>query len=391
MENKPSVILKKEKERSLQRFHPWIFSGAIQSLPEKLEPGQLVDVYSSQKKWIASGFYEGGSIAIKIISFQETDIDQEFWTNKIQCAFDLREKLNLVDNPHTNTYRLIHGEGDFLPGLIIDIYNNTAVIQSHSAGINVSISFIVEALKKVYGARLEVICEKQTSSKKEGKQTQFLFGKAPELVWVKENEVNFAIDVIDGQKTGFFIDQRENRALLSHYIKDKKVLNTFCYTGGFSCYALQNGAKQVISIDSSESALLFLEKNVQKTGKSEIHTTIKADVFDYLKTSEEKMDVIILDPPAFAKHLSARHQAIQAYKRLNLAGIKKVNPGGIIFTFSCSQVVTPDLFEGAVSAAAIESGRNIRILHRLYQSSDHPWNIYHPEGLYLKGFVLYVE
>ncbi len=388
----PIIILLKDKERSLQRFHPWIFSGAIQKLPPNIQPGDIVDVYSSKNTWLATGFYEGGSIAIKVLSFENTPIDHHFWKSKLLKAFELRQKLGLIDDSKTNTYRLVHGEGDFLPGLIIDIYGHAAVIQSHSNGVSKSMPEIVSALKDLYQSALTVICEKQTSHKQEGRAGyHFHLGDATEPVWVRENDVEFAVDLKDGQKTGFFIDQRENRLLLNDFVKNKSVLNTFCYTGGFSCYALNAGAKKVTSIDSSEPALKILEMNVSKTHKEKDHSTLKLDVFDYFKTSEEKWDVVILDPPAFAKHLSARHQAIQAYKRLNLAGIKNLNPGGILFTFSCSQVVTPDLFEGAISAAAIESGKRIRILHRLFQSSDHPWNIYHPEGLYLKGLVLHVE
>lgn len=391
----PKIILKPGKEQSLKRYHPWIFSGAIQTNTQQLSEGELVEVYSSNNEFLAIGHYQIGSIAVRIISFKKETIDQDFWNKKIQSAFTLRKMLGLADNPKNNVYRLLHGEGDGLPGLIIDYYNGTAVTQMHSIGMYLSRENVLEALKMVYGKNLSAVYDKSESTipfksdihPKNG----YLYGSLSEDI-VLEYDNKFRISWEAGQKTGFFIDQRENRKLLSEYAHGRSVLNVFGYTGGFSVYALRGGANLVHSVDSSQIAIDLTNENIELNfGKTDKHESFAVDAFDYLNSIDQKYDLIVLDPPAFAKHTNALKNALQGYKRINAKAIEKIKPGGIIFTFSCSQVVSKEEFRKSVFAAAANTGRNVRILHQLTQPGDHPVSIYHPEGEYLKGLVIYVE
>ncbi|UCS92599.1 class I SAM-dependent rRNA methyltransferase [Echinicola marina] len=394
MNNYPSIILKKGKEISLKRKHHWVFSGAIAKTADNLENGQLVSVYSNKQEFLGIGHYQIGSITVRIISFEDRIIDAAFWVEKIKSAYEMRAKIGLTKSQHTNVYRLVHGEGDLLPGLIIDFYNGTAVIQAHSVGMYQHRMDIAEALKLVYGEGLDAVYDKsaETLAKNQVKaENQFLFG-SPKTNLVKEYNSNYEIDWEKGQKTGFFIDQRENRNLLGSYSKGKKVLNTFCYSGGFSIAALQAGAKEVHSVDISAKAIELTEKNLKlNPDLSGKHESKVADVVKYIREIQQDYDVIVLDPPAFAKNMKARHNAVQAYKRLNAEALKHIKPGGILFTFSCSQVVDKALFAHTLTAAAIEVGRNVKILQYLSQPADHPINIFHTETEYLKGLVLYVE
>ncbi|MBS9525760.1 class I SAM-dependent rRNA methyltransferase [Litoribacter alkaliphilus] len=390
----PKVYLKKGKEISLKRRHHWVFSGAIAKRDEDLQNGQLVKVYSSKDEFLGTGHFQNGSIMIRVISFEDKDINIDFWVEKLGKAFQMRQNIGLADNSQTNVFRLVHGEGDMLPGLIIDFYNGTAVIQAHSIGMYHHIEDISSALQQVMREKLKAVYDKSAETlSKNVVQTEnrFLFG-TPETNLVLEHGDKYEIDWEKGQKTGFFIDQRENRKLFGQYSKDKKVLNTFCYSGGFSIAALNEGAKEVHSVDISEKAIELTDKNValnpNHKGK---HESIVADVVKYIRDIDADYDVIVLDPPAFAKNIKSRHNAVQGYKRLNAEAFKHIKPGGILFTFSCSQVVDKQLFANTVTAAAIEVGRNVKILHYLSQPADHPINIYHTETEYLKGLVLYVE
>lgn len=392
--NYPKIILQKGKEISLYRRHHWVFSGAIAKADPNLETGDLVAVFSSKNEFLGIGYFAQGSIMVRIISFTEQEINQEFWTSRIQSAYDLRKNLGLTDQEETNVYRLVHGEGDLVPGLVIDFYNGTAVIQAHQIGIHRHIEQIAEALRQVYGKGLKGIYDKSAETlpkNYEGSTNDWIWGKA-DTDLVKEYGASYRIDWEKGQKTGFFIDQRENRKLVSQYSKGKKVLNTFCYSGGFSVLALQEGAKEVHSVDISAKAIELTEENVAlNSGFEGKHESIVADVVKYIREIGEDFDLIVLDPPAFAKNLKARHNAVQAYKRLNAEALKKIKSGGILFTFSCSQVVDKQLFAHTIASAAMETKRTIKILHQLSQPADHPVNIYHPETEYLKGLVLYVE
>ena len=378
------AILKKGKEIAISRRHPWIFSGAI----ERMDPcssGDLVQVYDSNKNWLACGHVGDGSITIRVLSFVETEIDDAFWQNRIQNCKNLREKLNLGINFPTNAYRLIHGEGDLLPGLIVDIYANTAVIQAHTDGMYLCLNEISNAIQTVFGSDIQHIYSKSSSAlHDESVEDEFLMGDLNESI-ATENHMKFKVNWVTGQKTGFFLDQRENRALLKHYAQDKTVLNTFSYSGGFSVAALMGGASMVKSVDISQIAVDLSTENVAINGFSDHHEAIQADVMKYLRDIEEHYDIVVLDPPAFAKSLTKKHAATMGYKRLNMLGLERVKPGGLLFTFSCSQVIDEKLFANTVTAAAIEVGRNCRILHRLGQGPDHPVNIFHPEGHYLKG------
>jgi 23S rRNA (cytosine1962-C5)-methyltransferase len=389
------IILKSGKDDAVRRFHPWVFSGAIKKIEGNVEDGDIVEVYSNHDEYLATGHYQNGTIMVRLFSFSQMIPDDNFWKSKIQKAYELRTILGLTDNKVTNVYRLVHAEGDGLPGLIIDFYNGTAVIQTHSIGMHMIKDQLVKALKEVYGDKLKAVFDKssETMPKQSPIKTvdSYLFGSANETV-VLENDSKFYVEWEGGQKTGFFIDQRENRDLLKKYSKGKTVLNTFCYTGGFSVTALKAGAKLVHSVDSSKKAIDLTEKNIQLNEFTEKqHQSIAADVIDYMKDVDNKYDVIILDPPAFAKHQDAKHHAIQGYKRLNAQAIKQIKPGGILFTFSCSQVVDKNLFSSTIVSAAIQVGRNVKILHRLSQPPDHPISAFHPEGEYLKGLVLFVE
>lgn len=390
------VYLKPGKEESLKRFHPWVFSGAIARVEGEPEEGEIVDVYTSKKEFIACGHFQIGSIAVRVLSFVQETIDHEFWVRKLAVAKDLRVALGLIGNPQNNTYRLVHGEGDNLPGLIIDVYDHTAVMQAHSAGMHVYRMEIADALSEVMGDVIENIYYKSETTlpfKADLLSTEngFIKGGSPENV-AMENGLKFHVDWLKGQKTGFFVDQRENRHLLERYAKGRNVLNMFCYTGGFSFYAMRGGANLVHSVDSSAKAIDLTNENVELNFPGDArHKAYAEDVFKYLDRMGDQYDLIILDPPAFAKHRDALRNALRGYTKLNAKAFEKIRPGGILFTFSCSQVVNKENFRNAVFTAAAQSGRSVRILHQLTQPGDHPVNIYHPEGEYLKGLVLYVE
>ena len=389
------VYLKPGKEESLKRFHPWVFSGAIAKIEGEPEEGEVVDVYTSNKEFIACGHYQIGSIAVRVLSFVQETIDRAFWKRRLSVALDLRRSLDLVDNPQNNTCRLVHGEGDNLPGLIVDVYGKTAVMQAHSAGMHVDRLEIAEALSEVMEGIVENIYYKSETTlpfKADlGPENGFIKGGSPENIAL-ENGLKFHVDWLKGQKTGFFVDQRENRHLLERYSKGRNVLNMFCYTGGFSFYAMRGGANLVHSVDSSAKAIDLTNKNVELNFPGDPrHEAFAEDAFKYLDRMGDQYDLIILDPPAFAKHRDALRNALRGYSKLNAKAFEKIKPGGILFTFSCSQVVDKKDFRNAVFTAAAQSGRSVRILHQLTQPGDHPVNIYHPEGEYLKGLVLYVE
>ena len=389
------VYLKAGKEESLKRFHPWVFSGAIAKVEGEPEEGEVVDVYTSKKEFIACGHFQIGSIAVRVLTFRQEEINRDFWKRRLAVALDLRRSLNLVNNPENNTCRLVHGEGDNLPGLIIDVYGQTAVMQAHSAGMHVDRMEIAEALSEVMGDIVKHIYYKSETTlpfKADlGPENGFIKGGSPENVAL-ENGLKFHVDWLKGQKTGFFVDQRENRHLLERYSKGRNVLNMFCYTGGFSFYAMRGGANLVHSVDSSAKAIDLTNQNVELNFPGdERHQAFAEDAFKYLDRMGDQYDLIILDPPAFAKHRDALRNALRGYSKLNAKAFEKIKPGGILFTFSCSQVVDKKDFRNAVFTAAAQSGRSVRILHQLTQPGDHPVNIYHPEGEYLKGLVLYVE
>lgn len=390
------VYLKSGKEESLKRFHPWIFSGAIARVENEPEEGEVVDVYTSEKEFIACGHFQIGSIAVRVLSFVQEPVDRAFWVRKLSCARKVREALGLIDNPQTNTYRLVHGEGDNLPGLIVDIYGKTAVMQAHSAGMHLDRMEIAAALSEVMDDTVQNIYYKSETTlpfKADLLATEngFIRGGSVDNV-AMENGLKFHVDWLKGQKTGFFVDQRENRRLLERYAAGRNVLNMFCYTGGFSFYAMRGGARLVHSVDSSSKAIDLTNENVQLNFPGDVrHQAFAEDAFKYLDRMGEQYDLIILDPPAFAKHRDALRNALRGYTKLNAKAFEKIRPGGILFTFSCSQVVTKDNFRNAVFTAAAQAGRSVRILHQLTQPGDHPVNIYHPEGEYLKGLVLYVE
>lgn len=390
------VFLKPGKEESLKRFHPWVFSGAIARVEGEPEEGEVVDVYTSKKEFIACGHSQIGSIAVRVLSFRQEPIDHDYWVRRLQVAKDLRCALGLIGNPRNNTYRLVHGEGDNLPGLIIDVYDHTAVMQAHSAGMHLDRMAVADALEEVMGDVIQHIYYKSETTlpfKADLLATEngFLKGGSPENV-AMENGLKFHVDWLKGQKTGFFVDQRENRALLERYAKGRNVLNMFCYTGGFSFYAMRGGANLVHSVDSSAKAIDLTNENVALNFPGDTrHQAFAEDAFKFLDRMGDQYDLIILDPPAFAKHRDALRNALRGYTKLNAKAFEKIRPGGILFTFSCSQVVSKQDFRNAVFTAAAQSGRSVRILHQLTQPGDHPVNIYHPEGEYLKGLVLYVE
>ena len=389
------VFLKKGKEESLRRFHPWIFSGAVQSTEGELEEGEVVRVITAGGEFIAVGHYQIGSIAVRVLSFSDVAIDREFWSSRLRSAFAMRRAIGIADNPRNNTYRLVHGEGDNLPGLVIDVYGDTAVMQAHSVGVHKERTDIARCLVDVAGDRIKNVYYKSETTlpyKAElGQEDGFIVGGSDDNV-AMENGLKFHVDWLKGQKTGFFVDQRENRSLLESFAKGKKVLNMFCYTGGFSFYAMRGGAELVHSVDSSAKAIELTTRNVGMNFPGDTrHEAFCEDAFKYLDRMGDRYDLVILDPPAFAKHRGALHNALKGYTRLNQKAFEKIQPGGILFTFSCSQVVTKDNFRNAVFTAAALAGRKVRILHQLHQPADHPINIYHPEGEYLKGLVLYVE
>ena len=400
MTTHPRIFLRRGKEESLLRRHPWIFSGAIGRVEcpsDTIAEGEIVDVHTAAGDFIARGHYQIGSIAVRVLTFSQEPIDAAWWRARIRSACEVRRTLGLIGNAATTCYRLVHGEGDSLPGLVIDIYGTTAVVQCHSVGMYRSRMQIAEALREVYGERLAAVYDKssQTVPYKAGLNAVdgYLMGKvATPTQEVSENGHRFLVNWEEGQKTGFFLDQRCNRELVERYAAGRTVLNTFCYTGGFSVYAAAGGAKEVCSVDASERAVQLADENMRLNfGDSFPHTTLACDAVEYLKQIGDRYDLIILDPPAFAKHHKVLGNAMQGYKRLNARALSQIRPGGILFTFSCSQAVTKELFRTTVFSAAAIAGRNVRILHQLAQPADHPINIYHPEGEYLKGLVLYVE
>ncbi len=391
----PIVTLKPGKEQSLNRFHPWVFSGAIKHISQELEEGELVTVVSNKDEFLAIGHFQIGSIAVRILSFEELPVDSTFWENKLASAIQLRRDLGLLESEQTNVFRLVHGEGDGLPGLIIDFYNGTAVYQAHSVGMYHVRHQLAKLLKKILGDQLLAVYDKSDKTlpyKADiSPENGYLLGESAPCI-VKEYGLSFQVDWIQGQKTGFFIDQRENRKLVEQFSAERDVLNMFCYSGGFSFFAMQGGAKMVHSVDASAKAIELTRQNVALNfADDKRHEAFVADAFDFMRDIKDRYNLIILDPPAFAKHRGALRQALQAYKRLNAKAFEQVRPGGIIFTFSCSQVVTKDQFREAVFSGATISKRKVRILHQLHQPADHPINIYHPEGEYLKGLVLQVD
>ena len=390
------IYLKPGKEESLKRFHPWVFSGAVARMEGEPEEGEIVDVYTSKKEFVACGHFQIGSIMVRVLSFRQEEIGHSFWIDRLAVAKDLRQAIGLIGNPSTDIFRLVHGEGDNLPGLIIDIYGHTAVMQAHSAGMHVSRLEIADALTEVMGDTVQNIYYKSETTlpfKADLLATEngFIKGGSPDNI-AMENGLRFHVDWLKGQKTGFFVDQRENRALLERYARGRNVLNMFCYTGGFSFYAMRGKASLVHSVDSSAKAIDLTEENVNLNFPGDKrHQAYAEDAFKFLDNMGDYYDLIILDPPAFAKHRDALRNALRGYTKLNAKAFDKIRPGGILFTFSCSQVVSKQDFRNAVFTAAAQSGRNVRILHQLTQPADHPVNIYHPEGEYLKGLVLYVE
>ena len=397
------VYLKRGKEESLLRFHPWVFSGAIHRIDEGVEEGEVVRVVNEHGDFIAVGHFQLGSIAVRVLSFSDETIDDDFWARRLLSSLRVRQVLGLADRQDNNTYRLVHGEGDLLPGLVIDVYGQTAVMQAHSVGMHLCREAIAKQLVKVMEGRIAHVYYKSETTLpgklRDGDTTMesatplsyFIYGGSDENT-AMENGLLFYVDWLRGQKTGFFVDQRENRSLLEQFAKGKRVLNMFCYTGGFSFYAMRGGAELVHSVDSSAKAIELTNRNVELNFPGDTrHQAFCEDAFRYLEQAGDQYDLIILDPPAFAKHRGALLHALKGYTRLNMKALQKIQPGGILFTFSCSQVVTKEHFRNAVFTAAAQARRQVRILHQLHQPADHPVNIYHPEGEYLKGLVLYVE
>ncbi len=395
LDNYTKVVLKSGKDQSLKRFHPWLFSGAIKNITGPVSEGDLVCICSNKNEFLGIGHYQIGSIAIRIVSFKEVVPDYNFWKSKIESAWKLRVELGFSDNPETNVFRLIHAEGDGMPGLVVDYYNGTAVMQMHSIGMYLIRNELVKAMKEILGDRLKAVYNKSSKTlpfKADLDSVDEFLLKGETENEVTEYGLKFKVDWELGQKTGFFIDQRENRLLVQKYAKGRDVLNMFCYTGGFSFYAMKGGANLVHSVDASEKAIDLTNENVELNFPGDNrHEAYVADGFKYLSKIQDKYDLIILDPPAFAKHRKTITQALKGYKRINTRAFEQIRKGGILFTFSCSQVVSKERFREAVFSAAAIAGRNVRILHQLDQPADHPVNIFHPESEYLKGLVLYVE
>ncbi len=389
------IFLKSKKAASVRRYHPWVFSGAIERMEAPVQDGEIVEVYDQKGTYLATGHFQEGSIMVRLFSFEKTTADQAFWNDKIADALTYRKLLGLTDRRDTNCFRLVHAEGDGLPGLIIDVYDQTAVVQCHSIGMHHNKMEIATALKNALGEQLTAVYDKSRDSLPSNYSSQvdngYLLGKESRGI-VREYGHQFSIDWKQGQKTGFFLDQRENRQLVKKYAHGKAVLNTFAYSGGFSIYALAAGARQVDSVDVSQAAIDLIEKNMALNAyEKKAHRSHKADVLSFLKNiGSDQYDMIILDPPAFAKNVKKRHNAVQGYKRLNATALKKIGSGGMLWTFSCSQVVDKTLFYNTIVAAAHEAGKRIKVMHRLSQPADHPVSLFHPEGEYLKGLVLYI-
>ena len=395
------IQLKRGKEDSLLRYHPWVFSGAIapESLVDEPGDGEMVSVYTSNGQFVAKGHYQYGSIAVRVLTFDDEAIDMDFWKRRLLSAYSVRKSIGVIrreqGEDENTTFRLVHGEGDNLPGLIIDCYGKTAVMQAHSLGMHECRREIAHALHEVTNGEIENIYYKSDTTlpfKSDiEKDNGFIIGGSKDNITI-ENGLKFHVDWLRGQKTGFFIDQRENRSLLERYAKNRSVLNMFCYTGGFSVYAMRGGAEIVHSVDSSAKAIELTNKNIELNFPDDgRHTAFCDDAFKFMDKNDGRYDLVVLDPPAFAKHRGALRNALKGYIRLNVKGLECIKSGGILFTFSCSQVVSKDQFRQAVFTAAAQAKRKVRILHQLHQPADHPINIYHPEGEYLKGLVLYVE
>lgn len=392
--NYPEIVLRKGKEQSLERLHPWVFSGAVARQPDNIEEGDTVKVVSSTGNVIGTGHYQIGSITVRILAWGDSPVDAALYSERLKAAYQLRRALKLI-NRHNNAYRLVHGEGDFLPGLVVDVYGDTAVLQAHSPGMHFARDIIASELVNLPDAGIKNVYYKSETTLPYkahlDPQNQYIVGSYSTNV-AEENGLKFHVDWLKGQKTGFFVDQRDNRALLEKYAHNRKVLNMFCYTGGFSVYALRGGAELVHSVDSSAKAIALTDDNVRLNFPDDTrHTSYAEDAFKFLSAMDTPYDLIILDPPAFAKHRSALKNALIGYRKLNAKAFEKIAPGGILFTFSCSQAVSREHFRLAVFSAAAQSRRKVRILHQLTQPADHPVNIYHPEGEYLKGLILYVE
>lgn len=392
--NYPEIVLRKGKEQSLERLHPWVFSGAVARQPDNIEEGDTVKVISSTGNVIGTGHYQIGSITVRILAWGDSPVDAALYSERLKAAYQLRRALKLI-NRHNNAYRLVHGEGDFLPGLVVDVYGDTAVLQAHSPGMHFARDIIASELVNLPDAGIKNVYYKSETTLPYkahlDPQNQYIVGSYSTNV-AEENGLKFHVDWLKGQKTGFFVDQRDNRALLEKYAHNRKVLNMFCYTGGFSVYALRGGAELVHSVDSSAKAIALTDDNVRLNFPDDTrHTSYAEDAFKFLSAMDTPYDLIILDPPAFAKHRSALKNALIGYRKLNAKAFEKIAPGGILFTFSCSQAVSREQFRLAVFSAAAQSRRKVRILHQLTQPADHPVNIYHPEGEYLKGLILYVE
>lgn len=387
--NLPKIKLKKNKEDAVKRFHPWIFSGAILHKDDSINNSSLVKVYDFNNNFLGIGYYQESNISVRLITYNDEEINREFWKNKIEKSILLRKNLGLLNSEETNMFRLIYAEADNIPGLIADYYDGNIVLQSHTQGIYNFVEELSSILKEILSDKIKSIYHK---SNKVSSENSYLYGKVEDECIALENNNKFIIDWEKGQKTGFFLDQRDNRSLLGKYSKDRKILNTFSYSGGFSIYALNNDAKEVHSVDSSKLAMELTDKNVLINNNSDRHKSFTKDVFEFLNESENNYyDIIILDPPAFAKSTNAKHNAIMAYKRLNLIALDKIKKGGMIFTFSCSQVIDKETFFNTVFSASLLAKRNIKVLHQLNQPSDHPFSIFHKEAEYLKGLVLYID
>lgn len=391
----PVIKLHRGREQSVLRRHPWIFSRAIQQVPKSISDGDIVLIQDAGGLPVAMGHYQDSSLAIRILAFAETQVDHQFWTSKLNEAYMYRNRLHWLKPGHTNAFRLVHGEGDQLPGLIIDVYGSVAVVQAHSIGMHKARHDIAEALQQIHGLRIQAVYakSKEVLPSEYAKEVtdEWLTGEPVEEIVMHEGGIQFTVNVMTGQKTGFFLDQRINREIVGKYANGATVLNGFSYSGGFSMYALQGGATQVTSVDSSLAALELAEKNAVNNAFPGAHRCVRENVMTYLNQTDSLFDMVIMDPPAFAKNLEKRHNAVQAYKRLNILAMAKVKPGGLLFTFSCSQVVDRILFNNTIVAAAIESGRMARIVHELSQGPDHPVSVFHPEGHYLKGLALYLD
>jgi len=392
---KAKIMLKPGREKSILRYHPWIFSGAVGDLEPGIEEGDIADVFSHDNIYLATGHFQPSTINVRLFTFEEQDINKEFWKNKLKDAIGLRTRLGFFNNKDTNVFRLINAEGDGFPGLVADYYNGTIVLQAHSVGMYLHFDIFKDLLKDLLGDSLKAIYDKSSGTlpHKASLKTNdgFIYGSTGEII-VSEYGNKFFIDIIEGQKTGFFIDQRENRFLIKNFCNNKKVLNTFSYSGGFSVYALNGGADIVHSVDSSTKAIELADRNINLNfNNCQNHMSIEEDVLKFLDASDEKYDVIILDPPAFAKHTDALRQGLRGYFRINKKAFERLNSGGVLFTFSCSQIVSREDFKTSVFQAAAATGRSARIIYQPSQPADHPISLYHPEGDYLKGLVLYVE